>query len=121
MSGENFLRTLLTKPVEEISGSFSEEDDSFARASPVGGDPRAIAAQIMELRCAPGLGGVLLLLLLLLCRGRRGRLAELSSCLRGGPAAPHVPAHLRRPPCARPPARALAGTRLPRNGLRSFS
>jgi hypothetical protein len=50
VSGENFLRTLLTKPVEEISGSFSDEDDSFLTRSPVGGDPRAIASRIMELR-----------------------------------------------------------------------
>lgn len=50
VSGENFLRTLLTKPVEEISGSFSDEDDSFLSASPVGGDPRALAQRIMDLR-----------------------------------------------------------------------
>ncbi|EFN57571.1 expressed protein [Chlorella variabilis] len=50
VSGENFLRTLLTRPVEEISGSFSDEEPQFANASPVGGDPRQTAQRIMDLR-----------------------------------------------------------------------
>lgn len=54
MSGENFLRTLLTRPVEEISGSFSEEEPQFANASPINGDPRHTAQRIMDLRCVAG-------------------------------------------------------------------
>lgn len=51
MSGESFLRTLLNSPAEEIAGSFSEEEGGdFLSASPVGGDPRGIAQQIMDLR-----------------------------------------------------------------------
>ncbi|PSC76372.1 hypothetical protein C2E20_0739 [Micractinium conductrix] len=52
VSGENFLRTLLTRPVEEISGSFSDEEPLFAVASPVGGDPRGVAQRIMDYRHA---------------------------------------------------------------------
>lgn len=33
------------------SGSFSDEDDSFSNASPVGGDPRGLATRVMDLRC----------------------------------------------------------------------
>lgn len=50
MSGENFLRTLLTQPIEQISGSFSDEEPQFANASPVGGDPRLVAQRIMDYR-----------------------------------------------------------------------
>jgi hypothetical protein len=50
VSGENFLRTLLTRPVEEISGSFSDEEPQFAVSSPVGGDPRQTAQRVMDLR-----------------------------------------------------------------------
>ncbi len=50
VSGENFLRKLLTSPVEDISASFAERDATFANASPVGGDPRSIAHQIMDTR-----------------------------------------------------------------------
>lgn len=50
VSGDNFLRTLLTRPVEEISGSFSEEEPEFAVSSPVGGDPRGVAQKIMDFR-----------------------------------------------------------------------
>ncbi len=56
VSGENFLRTLLTRPVEEISGSFSDEEPQFANASPVGGDPRQTAQRIMDLRWGWGAG-----------------------------------------------------------------
>lgn len=51
VSGENFLRTLLTQPVEQISGSFSEEEPQFAISSPIGGDPRQTAQRIMDIRC----------------------------------------------------------------------
>lgn len=50
VSGENFLRTLLTQPIEQISGSFSDEEPQFANASPVGGDPRLVAQRIMDYR-----------------------------------------------------------------------
>lgn len=52
VSGENFLRTLLTQPIEQISGSFSDEEPQFANASPVGGDPRLVAQRIMDYRHA---------------------------------------------------------------------
>ncbi|KAL4458896.1 hypothetical protein ABPG75_013761 [Micractinium tetrahymenae] len=52
VSGENFLRTLLTQPIEEISGSFSDEEPQFANASPIGGDPRLVAQRIMDYRHA---------------------------------------------------------------------
>lgn len=51
VSGENFLRTLLTQPIEDISGSFSDEEPQFANASPIGGDPRLVAQRIMDYRC----------------------------------------------------------------------
>ena len=57
VSGENFLRTLLTRPVEEISGSFSDEEPMFAVASPVGGDPRGVAQRIMDYRWGGWVGG----------------------------------------------------------------
>lgn len=52
VSGENFLRTLLTQPIEDISGSFSDEEPQFANASPIGGDPRLVAQRIMDYRHA---------------------------------------------------------------------
>ncbi|KAL4423174.1 hypothetical protein ABPG77_000307 [Micractinium sp. CCAP 211/92] len=52
VSGENFLRTLLTQPIEQISGSFSDEEPQFANASPIGGDPRLVAQHIMDYRHA---------------------------------------------------------------------
>lgn len=50
VSGETFLRRLLSMPLEETRWSFYGREQMYAKSSPLGVDPRQIAQRIMEIR-----------------------------------------------------------------------
>lgn len=50
VSGENFLRKLLSMPVAQTQWDFYGRDKMFSKSSPLGVDPRNIAQRIMEIR-----------------------------------------------------------------------
>lgn len=50
VSGDTFLRKLLSMPVEQTRWDFYGRDKMYARSTPLGVDPRQIAQRVMEIR-----------------------------------------------------------------------
>lgn len=50
VSGETFLKKLLSMPVEQTSWNFYGREEIFAKSASLGVDPRSLAQRIMEIR-----------------------------------------------------------------------